>query len=168
MTSARRRPLLPATIVAALSLVGAGLFGGCSHQNEGERCSLLNGNLDCDEGLLCIPAGNLRGGDDDVDRCCPSGGDAITDSRCAPRIGGSGDDGNGSGSEGGAGGQAPDDGPAQGLGDACQYTSDCVLPLVCGPTGECQYECQNDRDCTGGEVCSAELTCVSGAGGSGT
>ncbi len=167
MTSARRHPLLPATILATLSLLAAGSVGGCSRQNEGERCSLLNGNLDCDEELLCIPAGQLRGGTDDVDRCCPATGESISDSRCAPRIGGSGNDDDND-AQGGAGGATDGGGPVQGLGDACQYTSDCVLPLVCGPTGACQYECQTDRDCTGGKVCSSELTCVSGAGGSGT
>jgi hypothetical protein len=53
---------------------------GCSQQGEGERCDLAkNGDADCDAGLVCVPAQQLR--NHATDRCCKPGG-ASTDSRC--------------------------------------------------------------------------------------
>lgn len=139
---------------------------GCQRQGEGERCSLLNGSADCQgEELQCTPASNLRLGRDGVDRCCPLSGVEQTDERCDPRTGrgtGGGDNqGSGGTTPGGAPNEGPDESDLGEVGDACQYSSDCVLPLICGPQGTCQAECREDRDCPGESVCSSEQTCVS-------
>lgn len=96
--------------LALLLAVGLGVStGACSRQSEGERCSPLNGNQDCDGGLVCTPANELRGGDDGVDRCCPAEESSDTDPRCLPRVGGitgtgGTTSGGGEGGQGGAGG----------------------------------------------------------------
>lgn len=118
----------------------------------------LNGNRDCDDDLLCTAASTLRGGEDEVDRCCPAPGDPISDARCAPvtTVGdGDGDLGGDGDNAGGAGGAA------SGVedGGTCKWTSDCAVPLVCGPGAICQPECQRDIDCPDGKVCNKELTC---------
>jgi hypothetical protein len=78
---------------------------GCARQAEGERCSLLNGNDDCSGGLVCTPASELRGGDDDVDRCCPADERADAEPRCRPRVGSGATGTGGTTSTGGGGGQ---------------------------------------------------------------
>lgn len=152
----RARLLLSALCLASLL--------GCSRQKEGERCSLLNGDSDCEDDLVCTEAETLRSGEDLVDRCCPEAGEASTDSRCALRTtgtpGGSGGSSSGIGGEGGGGGQEGDD-ATKGVGADCDYNSECELPLVCGPGGVCQFECNRDRDCGSNEVC-ADQTCVPG------
>lgn len=40
--------------------------GGCAKQDEGERCDLGNGNLDCQSGLLCRQITNQP-----YSLCCP-------------------------------------------------------------------------------------------------
>jgi hypothetical protein len=74
---------------------------GCSEQGEGERCdSAKNGNNDCDSGLICVPAAELRV--QTADRCCPA--DLVsTDSRCDRNTGNAGTGGTG-GSGAGTGG----------------------------------------------------------------
>lgn len=139
---------------------------GCQKQPEGARCVQANGDLDCHEGLFCTPASELKSGADGVSRCCPEDGEPIHDDRCKrgapanPGTGGGGNEG-GSAGENGAGGSGVD------VGQRCNYNSDCKNPLICGPSGRCQDECVQDRDCPDGRVCSEEKTCVSAAGGAG-
>lgn len=151
-----------------LILVGASATLGCTRQEEGERCSQANNNEDCEGNLVCTSASDLRKGDDEVDRCCPEELSSSSSSLCAPRTNSAGGDGDETG-DGGGGGEAgdgdgdtstPDD--PKGLGDACDYSSECTEPLICGPRGACQYECQTDRDCDDGETCNKERSCVAG------
>ncbi|OQX67380.1 MAG: hypothetical protein B6A08_15505 [Sorangiineae bacterium NIC37A_2] len=154
----------------ALSLGGCLLFAsiatpGCQKQPEGDRCVQANGDLDCEGGLVCTPASELKSGGDGVSRCCPDDGQPIRDDRCkrgAPvGPGGTGASGNMGGSNGDDGGSG---GAGVGVGARCDYTSDCRSPLICGPSGRCQAECVTDRDCNDGKVCD-DGTCVSAAGG---
>ena len=56
-------------------------LAACSNNGEGERCDFDNGNDDCQDGLVCVPAtaqGNRGAGYGTVnppynssDRCCP-------------------------------------------------------------------------------------------------
>src|SRR5690606_30663602 len=99
---------------------------GCGRQKEGERCLLLNGNADCDanEDLICTPAGELRGGDDEIDRCCPSPNTQPSDARCARRT--TPGDGDGDGDNTGTGGMGGSSGGSGEVeGGACVYNSDC-------------------------------------------
>lgn len=133
---------------------------GCGRQKEGERCALTNGDSDCVEALLCTEAETLRGGEDGVDRCCPDPDSSPSDSRCALRTStGSNTGGGPSVGEGGAGGADGEGGPSS-MGEACQYDSQCTLPLVCGPGGKCQFECNVDIDCDEGERCTVDQICV--------
>ncbi len=140
---------------------------GCSRQEEGQRCSLANGDLDCEGNLVCTDHNKLRRGEDGVDRCCPEELGSTDTPECAQRTNSGNGNGDGDGDstgdgDGGAGGMSGgDDGPPD-LGSACDYTSECSEPLICGPSGKCQYECNGDRDCGDGEVCSDESTCVPG------
>ncbi len=149
-------------------IITASLFGvGCSRQAEGERCSLENGNIDCEGSLVCTDHNKLRKGPEDgVDRCCPEELGSSDTPECAQRInsdvgdGDSGGDGGsgpgGSSNAGDSNVQTPDE-----LGDSCDYNSDCSAPLICGPSGKCQFECRTDRDCPSDQICSTELSCVS-------
>lgn len=153
-----RLSLSSALAVGSLTLAAALLVSACGRQGEGERCVLANGNLDCNADLECKPSSSLRFGADGVSRCCPTTG--YNDDLCTPgKSGGSGGSSNGSGGQnaGGEGGGAQGGGE---LGSACDYNSDCEVPLICGPQGRCQNECQQDRDCQSGFVCSANLVCV--------
>jgi len=151
--------LLRAGVISAA--VAFALLVGCQIQREGERCSLLNGDHDCEEGLVCTAASSLSG-DDGVNRCCPDSG-SVTDERCRRRVGGSGgmggDTGGGSGGGGNLGGSTSSGG-SSGIGAACEYRSDCESGLTCGPGGKCQYECQDDIDCADGLVCSEDRRCT--------
>jgi hypothetical protein len=63
--------------------------------------------------------------------------------------------------------------------EACEYNSDCAEPLVCALDRECRNQCQKDRDCVSGQVCTTSKVCaepsevdshnnlVGGAGGGG-
>jgi hypothetical protein len=91
-----------------LVIVGvSSLLFACSKQGQGERCELLNGNADCESGLVCASARELRA-KDEVDRCCPPVGVAFSSPRCdrsgAPALGSGGTGGQ---STGGAPGGAP-------------------------------------------------------------
>lgn len=152
---------------------------GCSRQDEGERCSLLNADSDCEDDLVCTEAADLRN-DDGVDRCCPPSDEARSDSRCDLKT--TGGDGDGLISGGGQGGMSSEGGEGE-LDEACteeakclpQYTcantgrcaeincvfpSDCPLSTVCGVQGVCRAECNANRDCAAGLVCSDQRTCV--------
>ena len=39
-------------------------------------------------------------------------------------------------------------------GIGCDRSSDCPLPLICGPRGTCITECLTQRDCRPGELCT--------------
>lgn len=146
--------------ILGLLLISAALLSplviGCQRQGEGERCSTLNKDSDCQDGLVCTDSSGLREGADEVDRCCPEPGEPISDNRCSRRTGTG--DGDGLGGVGGMSGDGDGD-DLSGFGDGCGYTSDCDPGLVCGPGGVCQNECNRDRDCPEGEVCSEEKTC---------
>ncbi|MGE5789160.1 MAG: hypothetical protein ACM3ZE_31515 [Myxococcales bacterium] len=53
------------------------MVAACSRQGEGERCLTSNGDSDCEPGLVCTAASNLREYDPQkpndyiADRCCP-------------------------------------------------------------------------------------------------
>jgi hypothetical protein len=56
------------SFASAVALLSA---PGCSQQGEGERCdNAKNGDADCDDGLICVEASQLRG--QTADRCCPA------------------------------------------------------------------------------------------------
>ncbi|WP_394837528.1 MSCRAMM family adhesin SdrC [Pendulispora rubella] len=50
--------------------LGAAFAPGCSNQAEGERCSIDNGNSDCESNLECVSVGNGPSGSQF--RCCPN------------------------------------------------------------------------------------------------
>ncbi len=163
-----RKILAPRHAIAALMTVAAAasLAGGCSRQSEGERCSLTNGDEDCDGSLVCTQAEELQL-DDGVDRCCPPQGDAFSDSRCTPRIGG-GSSGGSTGAGGGTGQGGENVGGAAGEGNGrdepCSYNSDCTSGLICGPGGQCQPECNEDIDCPADRpVCNSAQECIAAA-----
>ena len=74
MTSVARLGL---AFVVALAVAAV----GCSLQAEGERCSVANGNSDCESPLVCTKHELLTGST--VDRCCPSDRSQATTSTCA-------------------------------------------------------------------------------------
>jgi hypothetical protein len=167
--SRQRRPRVRAgvTLAVLIPVFAALSVPGCAKQNEGERCDFTNSEHDdCESEFECVPADQLRG---DVDRCCPSVGNKITDERCI-RVTGSGGAGGTSGAAGAAGAAAGSAGEAgggaggtagsdAGTNDAssecsvCRYNSDCATDLICGPGGCCQAECVNDRDCEPPRTC---------------
>ncbi len=142
-------------------------LSGCQRQQQGERCDLDNADDDCDQGddLVCTDSAKLREGDDKVSRCCPEDLKDSSDSRCAPKQGGTGDgDGDsGLGGNGGADGSSGTGGSGMGgddstvglndEGEPCNFDSDCLVNLVCGPAARCQIECKQDRDCAEGKTC---------------
>jgi hypothetical protein len=72
--------LLAPGLLVVLGL--ASVSQGCSRQSEGERCdSEANGDLDCNDGLICKRCGDLQ--ERVVDRCCPPG-TSYSDPRCEP------------------------------------------------------------------------------------
>lgn len=93
---------------------------------------------------------------DTVHRCCPEAGETSTSDRCLAVTGGG--VGSATGGGGGGGGVSGVDDPVT-FGEACNWDSDCVSPLVCVAGGTCNYECQRDRDCDDGEIC-LEKSCV--------
>ncbi len=158
-------------------------FLACAQQGEGERCSVLSNDDDCDEGLTCVSGAELQGGND---ACCPPA-EKVTSKVCArgtPRppadagVGGAGGSAAGAAGEAGAAGTAgapADAGTGGAAGSAgmsgaggapasCSYDSDCAGNLVCGPTGRCQTECRTDKDCEPPKKCSAERCVVLDAG----
>jgi hypothetical protein len=76
----------------ALLALGLGALGGpgCSAQGEGERCDhfpgdnpSINGNDECQDGLVCTPAFNIAT-TGDYDRCCPQDLTMATVAACEP------------------------------------------------------------------------------------
>ncbi len=142
-------------------------LSGCQRQQEGERCDLENADDDCDRGddLVCTDSAKLRDATiDKVSRCCPEDLKDYGDARCAPKQGGTGDGDSSNGGAGGASGSGGSGSGGNGSGGngsggsdisdkECNFNSDCAENLICGPTGYCQIECKQDRDCVGGKSC---------------
>jgi hypothetical protein len=79
----KRSSLLPGLLLAfAAALIAAA--PGCSRQGEGERCDTLNGDEDCNSGLVCVGKAQLG---QNSDTCCPASL-VSTDRRCVPVVGG--------------------------------------------------------------------------------
>jgi hypothetical protein len=78
---------------------------GCSDQGEGERCdrAAAQGSGDCDDGLVCVPAGELL--EERTDLCCPPEGQESS-ARCTRKRKGSNTAGTSSGGSGGTSGSA--------------------------------------------------------------
>jgi hypothetical protein len=172
------RPLfhLPLAILVAIA--------SCSDQGEGERCDVNSGNKDCASGLFCVPALDLAD-KSQGDRCCPETLTASTDARCrrggATNTGGSaGAETAGAAGEGtggatmggspGSGGTGAEAGTAGTGATPCLYNSDCLAANeVCGPTGYCRLECNQDKDCSPPLRCDVpnHMCVTSAAGGAG-
>jgi hypothetical protein len=103
-----RLPLLSALIAlgAALTVVA------CSNQGIGQQCNVDNGNVDCDDGLICTSRSQLLGL---ADICCPATGS--NHPACVPGGLSSGQGGGSASSTGGVGG-AGGTGGASGSGGA--------------------------------------------------
>lgn len=106
----------------SISYVFASLFilAACSRQGEGERCLTSNGDADCEPGLVCTAASNLREYENQkthdyaADRCCPDPTEPESpDPRCQRRTRNSQTDNptesiGGSAGSGGSGGSTVD------------------------------------------------------------
>ncbi len=98
----------------------------------------------------------LREGDvvdgGDGDAVGGDNGDGDGDGDGSPDGGGDGDGGD-QGREGeGEGGQG-NEGEGEVDPEGCDRSSDCPVPLICGPRGTCIVECLGERDCRAGEIC---------------
>lgn len=96
-------PLRFSLLLALLTLAAASLVPACSNQSEGQACNTDNGDVDCEEGLICVSKTKLLG---NSDICCPvEGGDlpACVPGSLTGGAGGAGGTG-GTGGTGGAGG----------------------------------------------------------------
>jgi hypothetical protein len=60
-----------ASSVLLAAIAALALSAGCSNQGEGEFCDRLNGNTDCQDGLVCGTAPGIAAGSGNTDRCCP-------------------------------------------------------------------------------------------------
>jgi hypothetical protein len=78
-------------ISALASLVPFALFAGvaaliasiaCSNQGEGDYCDLLNGDNDCQSGLICTTPPGLAGMPGTNTRCCPPSAAQATKAVC--------------------------------------------------------------------------------------
>lgn len=62
------------------------LAAACTGQGQGQRCELAgNGNLDCQDGLICVAAANITlpgGGSSNSDICCPVNRTTATEDIC--------------------------------------------------------------------------------------
>ncbi|MBK9000392.1 MAG: hypothetical protein IPM35_32125 [Myxococcales bacterium] len=137
---------------------------------------------DCDPGQLCVPADkpfNVCQLDSERECThhsdCPAAFRCAADFKCRPECVTEKDciagqvctDGVCAATEELVDGGLPTDAsPDSGLGKPCVYNSNCPAPLVC-ISGSCLPECQEDRDCAFGLVCSAAKACVPGGGGDG-
>lgn len=81
----RPRRSLPALVAGALVSALIVASAACSNQGEGERCEVENGNDDCKNGLICVPADTGKESSasafgytavnapfNNSDRCCPT------------------------------------------------------------------------------------------------
>ncbi len=87
--------LLSAAVVCLLFAAVA-----CSNGSEGDRCEFDNGNDDCQDGLVCIPATPRQGAPfvvnppyNNSDRCCPLDRTTATHPACIELAGGTSDSG---------------------------------------------------------------------------
>lgn len=83
MQTARRYRFVSVALVAGLT--GLIALAACSNNGEGERCEVLsanNGNDDCQDGLVCVPAADLNVGYDNA-RCCPVDRNTASHPACA-------------------------------------------------------------------------------------
>lgn len=161
--SKRGRVQLGVALLGAMAWV---VLVGCSRQDEGDRCATENANQDCESGLVCVDATNLRGGGDGVSRCCPPDGSPVGDGRCT-RLAGGGSN-TGGGNEAGQGGEASTSSGTTASSQTCDYNSDCPMGMVCGPQGSCQDECREDRDCPGSMTCAGGSCVSEGSAGGGS
>lgn len=101
---------------AGLSLLLAAALG-CTDQEEGDRCDIRNGSLDCEAPLLCQRAADLslQGETEGFALCCPAPGQVISVDACRaqattlpPDVTPDVDAGSGSETPSDAGTQAPD------------------------------------------------------------
>ncbi len=84
--------MTPAARLGFAFLVALALAaGGCSLQGESERCSVANGDNDCEAPLVCTRHELLTASA--VDRCCPPDRAQATTSACAVTISGGTDAG---------------------------------------------------------------------------
>jgi len=88
-----KRSLLFPGLLLALTAAFTAVAPGCDRHGEGERCSRLNGDEDCNSPLVCTD-GSILGRTSDV--CCPADLTAATNRNCTPNTGTGG---------GGAGGE---------------------------------------------------------------
>jgi hypothetical protein len=112
---ARAGCLLGSAVVCLMFAAAA-----CSNQSEGDRCEFDNGNDDCQDGLICIPATPRQGAPYTVnpqyansDRCCPPDQHQATHPACLPNTGTGGGD-----SAAPETGPPAEGGPDTGVGDA--------------------------------------------------
>lgn len=127
--------------------VALALLGACSDASEGEGCDLANGNDDCDEGLICRGAWEVRASGS---VCCPAPPAKPSASACQPEVesyepdpsvdsppiapgtggtSGAGGAGGASGSGGAAGGDAS-------TGDAADATGDGATDATADGAGD--------------------------------
>lgn len=79
-----------ASVVGALGACAWLALSACSNQGEGERCEFLNGNDDCQDGLVCLPRsaqnnsslGVVNPPFNNSDRCCPPDRSQATHPAC--------------------------------------------------------------------------------------
>ncbi|WP_394848044.1 hypothetical protein LZC95_11335 [Pendulispora brunnea] len=66
--------------LCVFGVIGAAFAPGCSNQAEGERCSIDNGNADCESNLECVSvsAGQYR--------CCPNPRTSSSSAACRGEI----------------------------------------------------------------------------------
>ena len=120
------------------------LLGACSDASEGDGCDLANGNDDCDEGLICRGAWEVRASGS---VCCPAPPAKPSASACQPEVetyepdpsvdsppiapgtGGAGGTGGAAGSGGAAGGDAS-------TGDAADATGDGATDATADGAGD--------------------------------
>jgi len=64
-------PALGAWLLGGSLLLGCSLLLSCSKQAEGERCDINNGNLDCENGLVCVGEDEISVTGTGFALCCP-------------------------------------------------------------------------------------------------
>ncbi|HVY49369.1 MAG TPA: hypothetical protein VHB21_25935 [Minicystis sp.] len=178
-----RYALVLLTAVAAVPLVNP----GCSKYGEGQPCSVDNNDPvtgisnDCQDGLVCFPAGQLHNCND-TDICCPPSG--ATNPACIPGAlncgtgGGGGSTGasslGGFGGTSGTGGTGGTGGMSGCAHDKCvagakldPACNDCVA-AVCDQDPICCVHAW-DATCVSevNDTCSKKDRCNAGTGGSG-
>lgn len=70
------------SIVLCTALAAFVALTSCTNYEEGERCEVLNGNEDCNDGLTCTPKAQINTPYDSSDRCCPADRTTATHPAC--------------------------------------------------------------------------------------